>query len=254
MKNLILAFFIFLSVPFVSNAQVSDYSRNPAGNGTYDQITFNFVVDDIAGLCGVYSDYGITLAYGGSSSFLYSGNIGSGNGLASYRWVFDEVGDNQIEQILVDCYDGNTLVSAGAYSLEYTGGTLFTTKNYTGMSASAGQTLITDGLSTFGLSVLGILAIVIVMMVAYLVFTMGWRAIKNSVMGSQGMAFNLHGESSGHNTFKDLDSFSDEAWDDIYKFKGYGNSDEQLEKDYETFSKKHGRMNRTSFEESYFNV
>jgi len=49
------------------------------------------------------------------------------------------------------------------------------------MSASSTQTLITDGLTTFGTSVLAILGAVLVIGIAYLVFRFGWRKIKGSL-------------------------------------------------------------------------
>jgi len=49
------------------------------------------------------------------------------------------------------------------------------------MNATATQALITDGLTTFGSSVLVIIGAVLVIGIAYLVFRFGWRKIKGSL-------------------------------------------------------------------------
>jgi len=49
------------------------------------------------------------------------------------------------------------------------------------MSASSTQTLITDGLTSFGGAVLVILGAVLVIGIAYLVFRFGWNRIKGSL-------------------------------------------------------------------------
>jgi len=49
------------------------------------------------------------------------------------------------------------------------------------MNATATQNLITDGLTTFGGSVLVILGAVLVIGIGYLVFRFGWGRIKKSL-------------------------------------------------------------------------
>jgi hypothetical protein len=49
------------------------------------------------------------------------------------------------------------------------------------MDATTTQTLITDGLTTFGTSVVAILTAVLGIGIAYLVFRFGWRKIKGSL-------------------------------------------------------------------------
>jgi len=49
------------------------------------------------------------------------------------------------------------------------------------MNATATQALITDGLTTFGSSVLVILGAVLVIGIGYLVFRFGWGRIKRSL-------------------------------------------------------------------------
>jgi hypothetical protein len=49
------------------------------------------------------------------------------------------------------------------------------------MDATSTQTLITDGLTTFGSSVVVILGAVLTIGIAYLVFRFGWRKIKGSL-------------------------------------------------------------------------
>lgn len=61
--------------------------------------------------------------------------------------------------------------------------------------------VITTAITDYGMSVLAIVGVVLGVGVGYLVFRMGWRAIKNIVMGSHGMAFNLHGEAKGNREF-----------------------------------------------------
>lgn len=75
--------------------------------------------------------------------------------------------------------------------------------NNNNMTATAIQSLVTGTLSDFGSFVIIVLTAVIGVSVAYLAFRMGYRAIQNTLMGSEGMAFNLHGESKGFNTFEE---------------------------------------------------
>jgi len=49
------------------------------------------------------------------------------------------------------------------------------------MNASASENLITNGLTTFGSSVLVIVGAVLVVGIAYLVFKFGWYKIKNAL-------------------------------------------------------------------------
>jgi len=49
------------------------------------------------------------------------------------------------------------------------------------MTAAATQDLITDGLTTFGGSVLVIIGAVLTIGIAYLVFRFGWRKVKGSL-------------------------------------------------------------------------
>lgn len=49
------------------------------------------------------------------------------------------------------------------------------------MNATATQALITDGLTTFGSSILVILGAVLVIGIGYLVFRFGWGRIKKSL-------------------------------------------------------------------------
>jgi len=75
------------------------------------------------------------------------------------------------------------------------------------MNSTNIQTLILSTLSDYGFYVLGILSAVIGIGVAYLIYYYGWRAIKNSVMGSMGEAFNIHGESKKY----DEDGFAEDG-------------------------------------------
>lgn len=49
------------------------------------------------------------------------------------------------------------------------------------MTASSTQTLITDGVTTFGTSMLAVLGAVLTIGIAYLVFRVGWRKLKGSL-------------------------------------------------------------------------
>ena len=67
--------------------------------------------------------------------------------------------------------------------------------------------LINLQLTQFGLAVFAILTAVIAVGLAYLIYYYGWRAIKNSLMGSYGEAFNIHGESKK----RDEDGFAEDG-------------------------------------------
>lgn len=100
--------------------------------------------------------------------------------------------------------------------------------------------LITSTVTTYGTYALIILTAVIGVGVAYLIYWLGWRAIKNVVMGSHGQAFNLHGEA------KDLTPYQ------LGKLAGYAPSDERFYKDFKAYKKRHPRANEDSFAEEYF--
>jgi len=70
--------------------------------------------------------------------------------------------------------------------------------------------LLIEQASIFGLAVLAILTAVVGIGVAYLIYWLGWRAIKNTLMGSYGEAFNLHGEAK-RNKKRDSDGFASDG-------------------------------------------
>lgn len=72
------------------------------------------------------------------------------------------------------------------------------------MDTTSATQLITGAVSIFGYAVLAIITSTLTLGLAYLIYWLGKRALMNSLMGSMGEAFNLHGESFQQKNSRDL--------------------------------------------------